>query len=360
MSQAFSLIVLILGISLSSAQDSAEVSLICWSPHISPADSEDDIGIEWTLSVSSVANENQVNGEMLISGSDNPYTHEGYFFFENLFTVEPMIVGFILDVPAQNEDENALFDFFELENSIEGAATQGEYINPLSGDQTVFEAVWYRSAGESMGVVELRFSDLGLVFQNWFQILAFTGEYEYEVNGSIIEGEFTASNPLNEEEVLSGPLTLTIESADMLSYPAGEFTGPYEWVYPYTPGDPLERFDLEYLSNVIFDDGYPGTDTPDFQFWLMTINSADRNGNEVPDLVEGATPIAPPTLEAIRVEEGIQITITGAAGVSYVLERKVHLTDEWIQAETIALATDSHVLVLPAEGASAFFRLEQL
>ena len=354
------LIVALISFSVPVFADSARIALTCWSPYIHPADAEDDIGIEWTLSVSSFPDENRVNGEMEISGDENPYTHEGYFLFENFLWAEPAIVGFVLDIPLQNDDGSAMFDFYELENEIYGQTTEGEYINPVTGEQSFFSAVWYRSAEFSYGTVELYFADLGVSFQHTFQLLAFTGTYDYERNGSVIEGDVAASNPISLEDVLSGPLDLTIESVDILTYPPGEFTSSFDAVYSYLPGDEFERFGLEYVSNFIFLDGYPGTGDPDFKFWLMTIESDDANNNQVPDMVEDAVPVDPPSLKAVRVPEGIQITITGTAGITYSLQRKVNWADEWTEAESVPLSSSTHVMVLPADGPGAFFRLEQL
>src|SRR5688572_7733668 len=72
------------------------VTYTSYSVQILPETVEDDFGVEWTLSLSSVGNHRAVNSELMPSSSG--FTHETYFVLDNLFLVQPMVFEVLLDI----------------------------------------------------------------------------------------------------------------------------------------------------------------------------------------------------------------------------------------------------------------------
>jgi len=346
------------------AAETIPIQLISLSPQISPATARAPFtSLEYTLSVSYIPNPNNVNYELAFSeDSESVYTHESFFLLLDPITFEPAIFPFLLDIPAFDDvNQNGLVDFFDPDYPLDNIRTEGRHANAEGGGED-FSATWNRALGESVGNVVMDLPYLGLRFTHRFNGLHYRGLFTFTGDGSSVSGQASLTNVLSPEDTMVGPLSLTIGTNRIPQFAASSWAGPSGIFYALSPASPLDFPGTNYSGLAHLEDGYALTSEADYNFWVLTLGSTDANGNQIPDLVEGAAPSTPPSLSAVRAPNGngIELKVHGTTGQVYILQGADRIRGAaWENFQTITLATSPQTVVLPAPGAIKFFRLLQ-
>ena len=336
--------------------------LLSLSPRVDPATTEQPLtGLDYQLSVTTFSSVQSPNGEMRLADVDVPFTHQGFFVMTDPVLVDTFLLAFAVDVPEQGDQNgNGITDFFDPASGTEGITTAGIHSTFDNGGAD-FEATWTRAAGAASGTVALNLPELGLTFTHAYHLVHYAGEFSFQRVDRLLEGTVALTNALAPEEVLSGPLSLTITNDATLGYSPGTWTNSLAETYRFEPVDALDRVGTNYLSILFFEDGFSSTSDPDYNYWFFTALSADTNGNGILDLVEtGGEPPLDARLEINKTEEGILITIKGIAGTSYVLEEADSVAGNWSEAQTITLDAGGNQAVALTHGAGRkFFRVRR-
>jgi hypothetical protein len=354
-------ILLILSASLFTASaDKAPLEFISLSVQIFPARTEDSIGFSWNIALSSVGDVSTVNNELMLATQDHGFSHEGFFVFENDFEFEPFLVPFVLDVPQfADVNDNGIDDFYEVAIPVEGVRTQGQH--PDANNRPVnFTATWTRLAGESSGTVVLNFPNLGLTFQNSFQLLRYAGDFSFDRTNNILQGSLSLTNVLDLQDTITGPLSVRILNTNTLSYSASTWSNSAPATITISTNLDLGLSRTNFVSYWLLEDGYAPTSDSDYVDWILVVSSADANGNGQLDLVEGTTPAERPRLEVIKLPNGsLQITVRGTPGQTYTLESVNAIGGTWQTSQSIPLINETQTITVSASGSRRFFRLRQ-
>jgi hypothetical protein len=339
----------------------APVTFTSYSVHIPPATAEDPLTeLEYTLGLSSVADELAVNSELMLATLDHGYSHETWFVLEDPFFPDAAVFEVWLDIPPYADvNENGIDDFYDPEAEVNSLVTEGVHGND-SGGAEVFTATWVRGAGETVGAVTFELPYFGLVFFHQFQLTQYKGEYSYTRSGSNLQGTILLTNVLSAEETIEGPLTVEVVSTNALRLSASTWSvgGGFDMVVETNFYD--GRFSTNFFSYWVLEDGVPVNGVTDYVDWMMIISSSDANGNGVLDLVESDDgPSVQPTLAIRRTDTGYEVTVTGTVGKTYWLEDTVDVSaTAWPDHIVITMTAGTQSFTLP-EGAAAmrFFRL---
>lgn len=339
---------------------SAGVSLVSFSVQIDSATARDPLtGLEWQLSISSSGNTTDPNGELAPADSSIPYSHASSFILTDPTTLEPGALPFALDVPDQGDQNgNGVADFFDLAMPTPSIKTAGVHDTPPDHKGATFSATWTRPAGQSVGTVVLDIPFLGLKFSPRYTILEYGGQLSSTRTNQSLSAAVLLTNVLNTNDVISGPLSLTITNNDQLGYSDGSWTNNSSALYTYHSIDSLDRRDTNYVALIRFDDGNPATADADYNTWLLVIHSTDANTNGVLDLVESTSPAQQPSLEIQPTATGFQIVAHGPPGTVYVLESAGVLPSaSWSTVQPVTLTSGTQTVQVPANGQTRFFRL---
>ena len=350
----------IFAFSLNVAAQSAGVSLVCFSVQIDPATARDPLtGLDWQLSLSSTGNASAPNGELAPADNTVPYSHTSDFVLTDPTTFEPELLAFAVDVPDQGDKNgNGLGDFFDVSVETPSLKTSGRHDTFPDHKGANFSATWTRIAGQSVGTVVMDLPYFGLKFTHSYTILEYDGQYSYARTNRYISGGVLITNLLNTNDVISGPLSLTITNNNQLGYSDGSWTNNNSATYAYHSIDSLDRADTNYVAFIGFDDGNPGTADADYNLWFLIIHSTDANTNGVLDLVESSAPAQRPTLEIQATASGVQITAHGPNGGAYLLESTdTFPSTSWIAVQPVSLVGGTQTIQLDTSATARFFRL---
>lgn len=347
------------------------MQIISFSAQIGEAVTEDDIGAEWRLGVSMVADQNNaVNRELALAPDDVPYTHLSFFVLENdIFLVEPMVMEFAIDLPQflsptgtfVDANNNAVPDFFDVDVTIDQLEF-GEFFVPGESRSRSFSMHFFRDAGAYSGLIIITFPSLDLQFSTWVGMLHHAGTYTYTRTGQVLDGSISLALSDAEHDTLAGPFDLTIAANNRLTYPDGTFNTPQETSVSYSSRSPFGQVRSKFFSVMEFVDGRWDTPWNDYQTAMVFLPATDANANGTPDLVEGGGPTVKPTLAVRRTAGGLELVITGEAGVSYTVlssETVNAAVPGWTTVQTVNMTSATTTITLPfsAVAGTKFFRV---
>ena len=233
-----------------------------------------------------------------------------------------------------------------------------------NGEPVPFSAYWYRDPGQSIGFVTFTFPSLGLEFSHTYFIFQYSGEFTYDRSGNSLVGTLAMTNIITAEDTFTGPLTIQVVNPNTLNFTATTWDASLGTDFTVEAEEFDGRVRTNYFSNWLLADGYLQTSDADYVDWFMTINSADANGNGVPDLVEGGgTPSERPSLAIRKTAAGYEITITGTSEKTYWLEStgQVSTTTSWPDHQVVTMTSTTQVITVPANNTSnQFFRLREI
>lgn len=339
------------------------VTFTSYSVYIPPARAEDPLTeLEWMLSFGSVPSESSINHELALATSDHGFSHETWYFLEDPFFADVMILQAFLDIPPYDDaNNNGIDDFYDPAAEINFVETIGFHAGENGGEP--FSATWVRTAGETVGTVTIDLPSFDLQFTHQFQLFQYKGTYSYDRNGKILQGTMAVTNVLVAEDIIQGPLTVEVVSTNELKLSADRWNNGAGTDFVVTTNFFDGRLLTNFLSYWVLEDGMPINGVTDYVDWMMILSSSDANGNGVLDLVEtGGSPTQRPTIGIRRTDAGFEVTVTGAVGKSYKLEETTLVEDTaWPNHTVITLTSSTQTFTVPAgTGAIRFFRLVEI
>ena len=346
--------------SLLAQAQTARLELISASPKIDPATATATSGVAYEVQFTTLTAE--LNGELQPAPLNIPFDLHSTLVLQSATNSSPLLLDFAIDLPFfADANDNSIFDFFDQDAAVANVTVRGQYMSPLSGTQTSVEAVWSRPAGNLSGLLRLTFSDLGLVTEHNFRILAFKGDFDYSRSGQQLTGNVELASPHDPADILTGPLALTIQDPLTLTASAGVLQNALQQSYQFSPDDNFDHVGARYWSNFILTDGDPSTSGQDFNEWMAFLDGADTDADGIPNLVDDPPPpVIPPSLLVSRVPSGIRLTLSGTAGSTYLLEACPEVNGSWSSVQTIILVTKTHSITLPSSAPGRLFRLKLL
>lgn len=266
---------------------------------------------------------------------------------------------FVVDVPPfLDENGNGLSDFFDVEAAVENEQTTGLYFSFQTEDAADFLATWNRSPGETEGIVRLTIPEFGLEFDHVFRIVQSEGTYEFSKDGGQLAGRLSVTNAQGFDEFLTGEVAMAIQKTNELVFPEGTWEGASELAYEHGPAR-LSSDGPVFTDLLEFRDGNLFTTPQDFNLWILRVEFPDTNSNHVADFLEGGGVGVRPTLIAEKTTEGIRITINGMSGVTYFLQSKGALQDNWGTLREVQMTSASETITLPSDAEAEFLQAQQ-
>ena len=348
----------LLGAASAPAQtESVQMEIISFSPQVARATAS--FG-EYTVEFTTVPGE--INGELAIGGFD--FDLWSVLVLETPFDFEPSFVDFELNLPFYADvNDNGIEDFYDRAMPVNNVAVQGYFMNPFTDQPSEVNGVWNRPAGSVDGQLSLSFPYFDFTSVHNFVIYIYEGDFTFTRSGQQLSGNVELTSGFDPADVLTGPLSLTIQDPLTLTWGTGTWeSAAYFYSFQYdSQEDPFEHIGARYLSFFAIADGYPYSSGQDFIEWMGFLDGTDSDGDGTPDIAEGdAPPVSRPSLEADRAPSGIRITIIGTAGSSYALEGINSIGETWANLQTIVLASTTQTLTLPANAPHQFLRLRLL
>jgi len=344
------------------AAENVNVSLISLSVQIDPAQTSDDFGLDHRLSFTTL-DQNNINNEVALSDGTTEFDHAGLMLLEDVDFGDVIPLQFSMDVPfLDDSNTNGVLDFLDPSVAVVNESTSGSYFNFANNSFEPIDAVWNRDAGTTVGTVQISLPRFGLVFNHSYKVPQFSGVFTFNRNGTNLVGQTAFTNVVDPNDTISGPLTLRIKDPANLTFPAGTWSGPNAEVYDYSPepGDTLEQIESNYLAFLDMADGFPQTPEQDYVFWFLNVESTDANHDGILDLVQGGTTAVRPSMSAIRVPNGIEITVTGTVGQSYQLQTTDRLVaNAWADLQAVSLTSSPQKITLQTSGSARYFQLKQ-
>lgn len=365
MKSLFGLVLLLAWPSLAFAQKSADVTLFCNSLRFPSARTGDE-----SLYLTTDTSLQEITNELSPVADTSLPDHGANFLLDDVtFGNLPGVMYF--NTPAlPDENKNGFDDFFEVGQAVPASSTEGFFESQV--DAGTVSASWRREAGSATGICKIRMvgDDFGELpeFTFSFELISYAGKLTYTTASDGITGSLVLTNAADPSKTLSGPIRLTraagVNRFDLLTLQEGTLTNQNKEVLRYGQ-DTVERdtkLKTNYYSFPSFQDGEPGTSTPDYPSWTLSVDDPnDANGNGIPDLSDdpGGPDVAQPFLTLVRAAHQLLLTITSGGGRTYSLERTSTLGQtNWQTADSITVTNDPQTMVLSTPTNSpTFWRL---
>lgn len=352
--------------SIAAARD-AQVRLFCLSLRVEPGVAR-EFGLESTLTFTS-AGFASPNHEFYPLFEDD-LTHATAFQMESAQFPEPLQGELALQAPDTLDDNtNGIPDLYEVSAGIPATTSDGLWISDV-GRGTV-KATWQRDAGQMRGTVKIQLTsdEFGVLptFSHVFEILEYGGVLSYLPESVAIRGTVDLKRVGSDADRLVGPVIFTREATNRFrQFVIGEsvLTNQSGLSVPVSLGE-LERdadYSMDFFGAVALANGDPTTPEIDYELFYIGINDPnDTDGDGISDLTDDVeVPPEPPVLTLRLAGNEARLTIQGAVGVTYTLQRNADLTDPegWITETTIRLEASTQVVAVPLGQADArFWRL---
>ncbi len=338
------------------AQEPAGVRLYCTSIRLLPGTSGPGLG--QTLQVSTTLAE--VNNE-LAPTLDVPV----YFRLEDPVFPEGIVGQIAVEMPPPvDANGNGFDDFFESSQPVAPSTTQGVFSTPV--DRGTVTARWSRAAGSATGTCRLQMTSetYGPLpeFTHPFELLEYTGSLTYTPTTNLVSGDLLLTRTGSPSETLAGSFNLVPGATNrynQLRLLAGTLTNALAQTLPFEEGE-IDRDELlqtNYFGYVFFPDGEPGTATPDYQVWVISIDDPnDTDADGVPDLSDDpASSTSGLRLGLARSGDGLLLSLSGPIGRTYDLQEAEALTGSWTSRASITLTNSPQSMALPRPGTATRF-----
>ncbi len=125
----------------------------------------------------------------------------------------------------------------------------------------------------------------------------------------------------------------------------------------------IPTWPTNYAGYVFFADGDPGTASPDYQLWVLSIDDTnDANANGIPDFSDdpaGVTPPRVPQLSLVLGSTNLLLKISGDTGHTNQIQAISALTStNWLTTQSFLQTNDPQVVSLPLPtGTPKFWRV---
>lgn len=300
--------------------EQARLSLYCLSLRVNPARTQ-LLGETYSAEFAGPGGE-PANGELLPLYADAGYSHGSVLRLEMPNAFEPVYLELMVDLPPWRDDNrNTLHDFFEVGQGIDQVKVAGAYRDLALGRQSAVIATWSREAKSNLGQLELKLSNLGLVFQHTFELLQLEGTFTYTREPPLLVGQVELARPPSRRIEITGPIRFHRSGPDRLSLAPGAWTNALGQVLNYEAMEPLDRHETEFIAYAEFADGAPETVAADYWPWIVILSDeGDGDGDGIPDISDEPPPTPRTSLALQREGNGLRFTVLGEEGKVFDLE----------------------------------------
>ncbi len=315
------------------------------------------------------------NGELVPTfssdASGNPWGSGLALVWSGMGDGGSLYVNLPLGVDANNDGFD---DFFEVSQGVTNKTSSGTYSTSTYFSGTI-AATWNRPAGSASGTCVMHLNDdlwgsLGN-FTCPFTLIEYTGPLTYTPGSNTVSAGISLAQTGNPANTLRGPILFTKSSSDRfntLTNQPGVWTNAASQTLSFDrelftrdPGWPTN-----YAGYVYFADGDPGTASPDYRLWLLSIDDTnDANANGIPDFSDDPAALAPPRAPYLTLTRGptnLLLSISGDIGHTNQIEMNPSLTStNWGVALSLKLTNDPQVVSIPwGPGVTEFLRVKVL
>ncbi|MBL9135227.1 MAG: hypothetical protein JNK85_05135 [Verrucomicrobiales bacterium] len=350
-----------------AASRNAQVRLFCLSLKVEPGVAR-EFGLESTLTFTS-SDFASPNHEFYPLFEDD-LTHATIFRMESAQFPEPLLGEMALLAPdTLDGNTNGIPDLYEVAVGVPSTTLDGLWISDLG--RGTAQATWHREAGQLRGSVKIQMTsdEFGVLpaFTHAFEILEYGGTLSYVPETNAIRGTVDLKRVGIDAQRLSGPMIFTREATNRFrQFAIGEsqITNELGQVVGVSLGE-VERdtdYSMDFFGAMAFANGDPATPEIDYELFYIGINDPnDTDGDGISDLTDDVEAPPPPPSLTLRLEGAdARLTLKGAVGVTYTLQRSGDLMDPeaWINDRTIRLETASQEVTVPLGNSEArFWRL---
>lgn len=274
--------------------------------------------------------------------------------------------------PSLDANNNGFNDFFEVSQGVTGKVSTGSYSAGTYFSGTV-TATWNRNAGSASGTCVLNLYDytwdsLGN-FTCPFTLIEYTGPLTYTPGSNTVSATVNLTQTGNPAKTLQGPIVFTKSTTapfNILTNQPGVWTNASLQTLSFDResfkrGNPT--WPTNYAGYVYFADGNPGTASPDYELWVLSIDDTnDANANGVPDFSDnpaGVTPPRAPHLSLVPGSTNLLLTVSGSVGHTNQIQQIASLsTTNWLTTQSFLQTNDPQVVSLPLpSGSPKFWRV---
>jgi len=270
--------------------------------------------------------------------------------------------------PAADANGNGFDDFFEVSQGVAATVPSGTYSTSTYFSGTV-TATWSRSAGSKNGTCVLNLDDdlwgsLGN-FTCPFELIEYTGPLTYTPGSNTVSASINLTQTGIATKTLQGPITFiksTTDRFNTLTNQPGVWTNAASQTLSFASevfSRGIPTWPTNYAGYVFFADGDPGTASPDYQWWVLSLDDAnDANANGIPDFSDNPT-VALPRAPHLVLKAGLTnllLSISGDVGHTNQIQEIGALTStNWLTTQSFKLTNDPQVVSLPLPAGTVKF-----
>lgn len=339
------------------AAEPLQVKLNSYSLWVAPAEVRS--GVTYRNFFSSQTEVTPANNEMALVDPAAPEIRAGIMFFQTPQLV--YIHRYFIDLPANDGNNNGILDIFEYSQAVTGV-THGGWVDEENQEEGVFTVTWNKGAETWDGTMTLRYDFAPFNFVHTFQCFEYNGTWTPTRTGGTTSGGILLTRDGIEDLLLRGPLAVEVSENGAARVAAATWKDEFntDWALRSEVDARLDRGKL--VQDIFVVDGLPQIGPADFNHWRLTITDPNNtDGDELPDIFDptpgggGGTPPIRPTLRIALTANGVQITIEGEAGRTYILESATDpAAVTWGNPQTVP-ATAANTIVDLARPASATY-----
>jgi hypothetical protein len=272
--------------------------------------------------------------------------------------------------PAADANGNGFDDFFEVSQGVTNEVTSGGTYSTSTYFSGTVTATWNRNAGSANGTCVLdlyddNWGDLGN-FTCPFTLIEYTGPLTYTPGSNTVSASINLTQTGNSASTLQGPIVFTKSSTDpfnTLTNQPGEWTNASSQTLSFDSevfSRSIPTWPTNYAGYVFFADGDPGTASPDYQLWELSINDTnDANANGIPDFSDNPASVTPPRAPHLSLARGatnLLLTISGSVGHTNQIQAVGSLTStNWQMTQSFLQTNDPQVVSLPLPAGTVKF-----
>ena len=275
---------------------------------------------------------------------------------------------YVILPPIVDANGNSFDDFFEVSQGVAATVPSGTYSTSTYFSGTV-TATWSRSAGSKNGTCVLNlYDDLWGSLGNFtcpFELIEYTGPLTYTPGSNTVSASINLTQTGNATKTLQGPITFVKSTTDRfntLTNQPGVWTNAALQILSFDSeifSRGVPTWPTNYAGYVHFADGDPSTASPDYRWWVLSLDDTnDANANGIPDFSDNPT-VALPRAPHLVLKAGLTnllLTISGDVGHTNQIQEIGALTStNWLTTQSFKLTNDPQVVSLPLPAGTVKF-----
>lgn len=344
------------------AAEPLQVKLNSYSLWVAPALYRPSAGVNYRNFFSSKDEVTPANNEMALVEHAFPEVRAGIMFYQSPSLV--FILRYNIDLPAIDANNNGILDIFEYSQAV-SAVTHGVYYDAEHDEEGTFSITWNKAPEAYDGTFNLRYDFATFNFFHVFQCFEYNALWNPTRTAGRTSGNINLTRNGIEDLILRGPLNIDVTEAGVATVAGATWFDEFNTEWIFTTEGPGRVENGKFVQDIVVADGLPQIGPLDFYHWRLTITDPnDSDSDNLPDLIDptptgggGGTPPIRPTLRIALTANGVQITIEGEAGRTYILERASDpAATVWGNPQNVTSTAANTVVEIARPATSTFWR----